>query len=377
MSLARQIREKVLPAKAPIITIETKHDSALATLDMLVKSNVLIATICEQGYGINPYSPPNYSPEVNKRVPISGISFIEGLKRNGNLAMIEKVSQEEATIKEKIDAFVKQGLFNTSALSKPDSFLAFPTRADLFRKDVEHYDASEYLCYAFRKRDDMHGDTAMPFGNMNGGFAFDLRGVHFHTSESAYICGLFSNNTPEHIAIQRELVAETNGKLAKGNIRYHNEAIGRKDWYEFNVEWMLYCIWQKVNGNAAFRKYLMAIPQGAIIIENTTFQAKHKNDTAAFWGCRNAEQKEFDSLLKKYAACKKWNKSETADFISEQESLTCNFGEFVGNNVMGKILMIVKQCLHEGTEPDIDYDLLNSKNIYLLGRPVIFNLNTI
>ena len=44
---------------------------------------------------------------------------------------------------------------------------------------------------------------------------------------------------------------------------------------------------------------------------------------------------------------------------------------------MGKILMIVKQCLHEGTEPDIDFDLLNSKEIYLLGRPVKFYLNTI
>ena len=48
----------------------------------------------------------------------------------------------------------------------------------------------------------------------------------------------------------------------------------------------------------------------------------------------------------------------------------CNYGIFEGNNEMGKILMIVKKCLHDGTEPQIDYELLMSKNIYLLGQSV-------
>ena len=38
---------------------------------------------------------------------------------------------------------------------------------------------------------------------------------------------------------------------------------------------------------------------------------------------------------------------------------------------MGKILMIVKDCLHNGTEPDIDYDLLRSKNIHFLGKLIL------
>lgn len=374
-SLAKQIRTKVIPAKAPIITVETEHDNALATLDLLVKSNVLLAAIGEQGYGINPYSPPNYS-EIDKRVPIGGISFIDELKRNGNLVLSENVSQEEINLKQQIDRFVKEELYNTSRIREFNDCLPYPTRNDLFKKRKEHYDASQHQCIAFRRKEDLHKDIPMPFGNMNGGFGYDMNGVHFHTSESAYICGLFSNNTPEHIAIQKTLVEETNGYAAKKTIRAKNAAIGRADWYDFNVDWMLYCVWQKVNGNAAFKKYLMDIPIGATIIENSTFQARRTNDTAAFWGCRNAEQKEFHKLLKKYAACKGWDKSKIEDYISEQESLICNFGEFIGNNVMGKILMIIKQCLHEGTEPDIDYDLLNSKEIYLLGRPVKFYLNT-
>lgn len=39
--------------------------------------------------------------------------------------------------------------------------------------------------------------------------------------------------------------------------------------------------------------------------------------------------------------------------------------------------MIVKKCLHEGTEPDINYDLLREKSIFLLGVPVSRNWSKI
>ena len=39
---------------------------------------------------------------------------------------------------------------------------------------------------------------------------------------------------------------------------------------------------------------------------------------------------------------------------------------------MGKILTICRNCLLSGTEPDIDYDLLKSKHLYLLGKEVNF-----
>ena len=58
--------------------------------------------------------------------------------------------------------------------------------------------------------------------------------------------------------------------------------------------------------------------------------------------------------------------------IDEKMNEFCNIGVFTGNNTMGKILMIIKRCLHDGTEPDIDYDLLNRKNIHLLGQRLTF-----
>ena len=35
--------------------------------------------------------------------------------------------------------------------------------------------------------------------------------------------------------------------------------------------------------------------------------------------------------------------------------------------------MIIKECLHNGTEPEIDYELLKSKNIHFLGEPINFD----
>ncbi len=49
-----------------------------------------------------------------------------------------------------------------------------------------------------------------------------------------------------------------------------------------------------------------------------------------------------------------------------------DYGTFRGRNVMGKILTICKKCLQDGTEPPIDYELLKSKHIYLLGKKLTF-----
>ena len=48
-------------------------------------------------------------------------------------------------------------------------------------------------------------------------------------------------------------------------------------------------------------------------------------------------------------------------------------GSFVGQNIMGKILMTCKAALENGTEPSIDYALLNRKRINILGKEITFN----
>lgn len=283
----------------------------------------------------------------------------------------DKAAMRLNTIKQdllvKIARLTEKERDNTIYLERYKPHFQYPTKKDLFKTEYEQYNASKNLCYAFRRKQDLHKDIPMPFGNMNGGFPFRIHDISFFTSESAYICGLFSDKSEEHQRIQKELIAETNGYMAKKNIRGKNSSLRRKDWNEFNVDWMLYVIWCKVKGNQEFRELLLSVPENAIIIENSTFQQVKSPDTSAFWGCRNSVLKEFYSLNKR--CCSLMKHSSDMDAIMND---FCNIGTYIGNNTMGKILMIVKRCLHDGTQPDIDYDLLNRKNIHLLGQRLSF-----
>lgn len=283
----------------------------------------------------------------------------------------DKASMRLNTIKQdllvKIARLTEKERDNTIYLERYKPHIKYPQKRDLFNTEYEQYDASKYLCYAFRRKQDLHKDIPMPFGNMNGGFPFKIHNISFFTSESAYICGLFSDNSEEHHNIQRQLIAETNGYMAKKNIRGKNISLGRRDWNEFNVDWMLYVIWCKVQSNKEFRELLLSVPENAIIIENSTFQQVKSPDTSAFWGCRNSVLKEYYSLNKRYSSLMK--RPLDMDAIMND---FCNIGTYIGNNTMGKILMIVKRCLHDGTQPDIDYGLLNRKNIHLLGQRLTF-----
>ena len=278
----------------------------------------------------------------------------------------------QVDVRQKINAIIEEEHENTKILEENKTCLPCPTKQDLYKAKEERYDASRYLCYAFRRKEDKHKDVEIPLGNMNGGYPFKIGNREYPTSEHAYIMGLFSEDTKRHISIQNELLAQTNGYLAKSDVRRRNAKYGRKDWGEFNVEWMLFCIWQKVQGNKEFRELLMSIPEGATIIENSTFHPKPKSgeDKASFWGCRNDQQKAFHKMVQQYVTKQGGNSAEQDKKVSEYMNDCCNYGEYVGHNTMGKILMIVKKCLHEGTEPDINYDLLREKNIYLFGIPV-------
>ena len=49
-----------------------------------------------------------------------------------------------------------------------------------------------------------------------------------------------------------------------------------------------------------------------------------------------------------------------------------NVGVWKGQNNIGKILMLCRDCLIEESEPEIDYDLLQQSNIYLFGKKLSF-----
>lgn len=49
-----------------------------------------------------------------------------------------------------------------------------------------------------------------------------------------------------------------------------------------------------------------------------------------------------------------------------------NYGVWSGKNYMEKIIKMCSICLKNGLELPIDYDLLRSKHIYLLGKELTF-----
>lgn len=157
----------------------------------------------------------------------------------------------------------------------------FPFSNPIILDRIEAYDASKLNCYAFRRGADSVEGHSLAVGNMVSGFPFTVEGVTFQNSECAYIAGMFSDDTDNHHELQEALQVETNGFMAKKKIRRFNEDKKRADWEEFNVQWMLYCVWCKVVNNREFRDMLLAIPSDAVIIEDSTFQ---NGCTAAIWG---------------------------------------------------------------------------------------------
>lgn len=236
---------------------------------------------------------------------------------------------------------------------------------------MEAYDASVLDCYAFRRGTDIVDGHSLALGNMVSGFPFEIEGVKFHNSEAAYIVGMFSDGSVEHLALQKALAVETNGFMAKKKIRRFNESSKRADWKEFNIQWMLYCVWCKVIGNPDFRRLLLALPKDAIIIEDSTFQ---NGATATIWGTKNLKQRqltnEYKKFLKAEGACKATIKAECdKKRLGEWRKQ----GVFVGKNLMGKILMLCRDALLRGEQPDIDFELLASKKINFFGKQLTFN----
>ena len=249
---------------------------------------------------------------------------------------------------------------------------------DLFK--YETIDTKLICAHSFRSNDDIVDDKNNDLGNMASGYGFNMFNEHFHNSECAYICGLFSMNTPKCIEIQRELQASDNGYSAKKDIRngYEKRAkeCVRTDWTTFNVEWMKLCVWAKCKGNKDFQKMLLGVSKNAIIVENSTYHKKPKEgeDKPAFWGARNFELEKKRAIIERSIIVNnpKSTKKDLEERINKARNSIHNFGLWEGTNCMGKILTLCKFHLHNHTELPIDYDLLRSKQIYLFGKLLTF-----
>lgn len=241
---------------------------------------------------------------------------------------------------------------------------------DLFKEDF--YDAETMKTWSFCKSEDVRENIENTLGNMCQGFPFTIEGEEWQTSESAYIAGLFSNEGDEYITIQKELQTETNGYTAKKEIRRRYEGkYKRADWEEFNVQWMLYVVWQKCKTNKRFAELLTSIPKDAIIIENSTAQ---NGATSGFWGAKNELLQSKRDIIEQgveIQLCNKPKSDITRKKMIERNKVN-NIGVWHGINCMGKILKICQLSLLSGTEPSIDYYLLRDRHVFMLGKLLTF-----
>lgn len=237
----------------------------------------------------------------------------------------------------------------------------------------EKYDCTCLEVWSYRKASDIREGVPLCFGNMCNGFPLEIEGIRFYNSECAYIAGSFAGAHPEQVAIQKLVAEEKNGMRCKRIYRRRPEFTShiRKDFYNYNVQWMMYVLWQKCLQNKHFADLLKAIPPEAHVVENTSF---HSGATAVVWGAKNREltririAAEADIALNREFRFKKdlaQTQMMAANAINDK-------GFFEGCNVMGKIIKIGSLSLLYGQEPPINYSWLRSRNLLMCGKQIDF-----
>lgn len=293
--------------------------------------------------------------------------------------LVEQIEYETKVLPKEAKAIIALNKENRVSIKRNN--LNAQYHFDLSWDSIDEYDATKYDCWNFKTADDEKDGILLDLGNQCSGYPFDFHGHLFHTSESAYLCGQFSNDTDECKRIQNQLLYERNGYTAKKKVKNANRELIRGDWDEIMADWMLYVIWAKCRGNKDFADKLKAIPRDAIIMENST--TIHEG-TSVYWGSKNVELEEAREkvarntelqYMKKVRQGKiKKNQSELEAAMQAAKNEIHYIGTFrTGHNFMGKILKMCQIALLDETEPPINYDLLRQKQIYLFGELLTFN----
>ena len=259
--------------------------------------------------------------------------------------------------------------------NRPESSSYQSLFRDIVLDRMETYDASKLNCWAFRKSTDERNGITLSLGNLCGGYSFPLCGHIFHTSESAYLCGEFSLNTPAHAEIQQELLEQKNGFVSKKFIKSKYKEYIREDWEGIRLQWMLYTVWHKCIGNEAFRDLLLSLPKDAVISENSNKVRGRVNGSNLdmVWGAKNDALKEFENQLKFQEKHAPFLKPEYLKKLEEDKARIYYVGCYEGQNNMGKVLKLCQIALLNKVAPPIDYDLLREKQIYLFGELLTFD----
>lgn len=251
---------------------------------------------------------------------------------------------------------------------------------DIIFNKSEMYDTATMRVWAFRNRGDYRFDDngnkiVLDLGNMVNE-PVEVNGVKFANSENLYISGLYSDGSTKATQVQNMLAKHRNGLFAKKMFRYRTNEycqFKRSDWATFNVEWMKYVIKCKVDSNPQFRQLLLSIPDNVMIVEDVSFQPA-TSATRLFWGAENQALKRVkkDSLKKLKKILNDKGITYRKEYGKVLYNSIFNIGTYQGVNTMGKILTYMMISLKKGIEPEIDYALLNSKNIWLCGKKLVF-----
>lgn len=329
--------------------------------------NIPVADLEEERVGSFNYAVQGYLQFGDEITHITSFKHLKSWIKKYEPLINELPRQAKAILSEERRNARKVAQTNTNPIDRDT--------IDFNREEI--IDASKVETWSFRKAEDERDGLDIDLGNMCVTYPFVVNGHSFTNSEALYICGLFSHDTAKHIAVQEKLITAKSGYDAKKSIRTkYEETLGREDWQTFNVEWMRWCVWQKIKGNENFRKTLLSIPQHANIIENSTHQ---KGATATFWGMKNSELEEKRDIMER---CTEYENPtiKSRDLkakLMEARNKINNIGTWQGVNCMGKILKYFQLCLIDGVEPNINYDLLRSKNIYLFGELLTFPEKTV
>ena len=232
----------------------------------------------------------------------------------------------------------------------------------------EAYNATVQTVWPFKKSEDVVEGINLKLSNMCGGFPIEAIGRTWPNSEVLYLCGEFTDP-----AIQQELLSVTSGYAAKRFIKAKHKKEVRADFEEFRLQWMLWVVWQKCLSSKAFRDLLMSIPDEVVLVEDTTTD---NQGTADVWGCRNPElvalRKAREAEVMAEHEDSGMTKKALNHLIAVERNRIRDHGTWVGQNNIGKIIMICREAIKTGTVPQIDTDLLNSRNITILGQKVTF-----
>lgn len=316
--------------------------------------------------------------ESKSKQPING--FIE---YGGTISSIRTFKQLEKVYESiKYDMSVPKLAKELRAKDKENKKTQTKSEIDISAIDLrrpEEYDTAKVKTWSFLHTDDERDGISINIGNFSTDHELDLCGEHFYHSESAYIVGLFSENTEESIKIQREVQYTKSPMDAKYTVRakYTKQGKSRKDWDDFKHQWMLYVVWNKCLTNDDFAELLRLTPKDVFIIENTTNQTngRKEDDSSDYWGAKNKELENGHDLIEREVELS--NPTMAARELKKLKSIERNklnnVGTWKGINCLGKCLNICKYCLDTGTTPPIDYDLLRSKQIYLFGKLLTFD----